>query len=359
MAEISNNYYPQSNLCKFGARCNRENCWYSHEATILPRTPYVYEAKKVERKQTPLPGSINEPCAYWAIGKCKNGENCPYMHPPKKPNLSDVLEHQNSDYITPNDEDGISYTTPPYPGLPQLPQNGKCRIMHDSDLIIYFIPFFKPIDNVVYFKKIRLYRFNKKKGQYVLVFNYNKQGFHITSAAASNGYLVCSRLPYDAAILRIMEEAKRLKNSQEKLHNVIKKKDENHARQMAQLRQKNRDLSEKIKRRPVSTLRVEAQIRFERKSNNRLEWLFDMERDYIRNADPVDLFVYDSKLGAHVHVLEYHKPSDHVDLQGKNLFLWDKKTGLYHYFKINLLTQNVSKFQLDEPIQPKQLCDVF
>lgn len=278
----------------------------------------------------------------------------------KKPNLSDILEYQYSDYITPNVEDGISYTRPDYPGLPQLPQNGKCRIMNDSDLIIYFIPFFKPIDGVVYFKKIRLFRFNRNKKQYVLVFNYNKQGFHITSAAASNGYLVCSRLPYDAAILRIMEEAKRLKKSEEKLQHVMKKKDENHARRMAQLRQKNRDLSDEIRRRPVSVLRVEAKIRVQTKRNNRLESLIVQEMVNIRNADPVDLFVYDSELRAHVHVLEYHKPADHVDLQGKTLYLLENKTtGKYHSFKINLLTENVSKFQLDDPIQPKQLCDVF
>lgn len=354
MAEIRIQYYPQSNECKFGASCNRKNCWYSHAKD--PRaTPYIKEInnKKIERKQTPLPRSINEECRWWRSGQCTKGDQCPYVHPPLIPNLSDILEHQNSYYGTPNVEDGISYTAPSYPGLPQLPPNGKCRIMNGSDLIIYFIPFFELIDGKPYYKKIRLYRFNKNKGHYVLVFNYNKHGFHITTAAASNGYLVCSRLPYDENVLKLMEQ---LKLS----HQVIKMKDETHQRQMAQLRQKNRDLSEKIRRKPVSTLRVEVQIRDENASrSNIVDKLIKKQLDTIRNADPVDLFVYDSVLGAHVHVLEYHKPSDHVHLQGKKLYLWDEKNGKTHYFKINLLTENVFKFQLDDPIQPKRLCDQF
>jgi len=286
-----------------------------------------------------------------------NTERIDYEHPPKIPNLEEILKYKESKSLSPNVEEGIYFVAPTDPGLPALPPNGKCRVMHNNELIIYFIPFYKPIDGIVYFKKIRLYRFNKNKREYKLVFNYNKQGFHITSAAASNGYLVCSRLPYEVAVLKMMEEANRLKKQNQKLQEGMKKKDAIHARQMARLREKNRDLSDKLKRKPVSTLRVETQIRIQ--TTNRLETLNMTIRDNFRSADPVDLFVYDSALKFHVHVLEYHKPADFVDLHGKTLSLWDMKSGLYHIFYLKLETYHVSKYQLDEPIKPKQLCDKF
>jgi hypothetical protein len=346
--------FPRTNIsCKFGESCNREDCRFSHAATRnFPRTnktPYIKEAQKEAIK----PQNTKE-CAWWAIGQCTKGEACKFVHPPKKPVLTDILKYSESKFITTHVKDGMIDRVPIFPGLPALPPNGKCRIMDDQNLIIYFIPFFKPIGGVVYYKKIRLYRFNKKKGEYKLVFNYTKQAFHITSAAASNGYLVCSRLPYDAAVLNIMEEAKKLKKKNE----YFKKKDEMHAKQMAQLRAKNRDLSDKY-RKPLSTLRVETKIRIDTRNNNRLENLSLVAMDNFRSADPVDLFVFDSELKVHVHVLEYHKPADFVDLRGKEMCLWDKKTGMYHTFILQLQTQNVSKYQFDEPIQPKQLCDVF
>jgi len=319
-----------------------------HQKNSYKNTPQLPVVKK------------QEPCIYWLGGKCKFGENCTYLHPPRVPSLGEILKYKESKSLTPNVEEGISYSAPTVPGLPVLPPNGKCRVCNDKELIIYFIPFYKPIDGVVYFKKIRLYRFNKNKGEYKLVFNYNKQGFHITTAAASNGYLVLSRLPYDAAVLKMMEEAKRIKSQNEKLQQVIKKKDEIHARQMANLRAKNRDLSDKFMRKPVSTLRVDTQIRFQNVNNN--YYFNSLNRtiiDNFRTADPVDVFVYDSVLRIHVHVLEYHKPADFVDLHGKTLSLWDKKSGQYHIFYLKLETNRVSNFQLDDPILPKQLCDVF
>jgi hypothetical protein len=334
-----NGQYPKKNFAQPPAQ--------NYQKNSLKNTPQLPVVKK------------QEPCIYWLGGKCKFGENCTYLHPPRVPSLGEILKYQQSKSLTPNVEEGISYSAPAVPGLPALPPNGKCRVCNDNELIIYFIPFYKPIDGVVYFKKIRLYRFNKNKGEYKLVFNYNKQGFHITTAAASNGYLVLSRLPYDAAVLKMMEEAKRLKSQNQKLQQGIKKKDEIHARQMANLRANNRDLSDKLKRKPVSTLRVETQIRIQNVNNNYIDSLNRTIMVNIRAADPVDVFVYDSVLKVHVHVLEYHKPADFVDLHGKTLSLWDKKSGQYHIFYLKLETNRVSDFQLDDPIQPKQLCDVF
>jgi hypothetical protein len=310
------------------------------------------------QQNTPQPlVKKQEPCIHWLGPRgCKFGENCTYMHPPRVPSLAEIIEYKESNSFTPNVEDGIYQIAPSLPGLPALPPNGKCRVCNDNELIIYFIPFYKPIDGIVYFKKIRLYRFNKNKGAHKLVFNYNKQGFHITTAAASNGYLVLSRLPYDAAVLKMMEEAKRLKVQNEKLQQANKKKDEIHARQMAKLRERNRDFS---KRKPVSTIRVETQLRIQSMNNTYIDSLNRRIFDNFRTADPVDVFVYDSALKIHVHVLEYHKPADFVDLDGKTLYLWDKKSGLYHKFYLKLETNRVSVFQLDDPIQPKQLCDVF
>jgi hypothetical protein len=314
--------YPKKNFAQPPAQNLQKN---SHKNT--PQLPVV-------KKQ--------EPCMYWLAGKCKFGENCSYLHPLRVPNLGEILKYKESKSFTPNVEEGISYSAPASPGLPALPPNGKCRVCDNNELIIYFIPFYKPIDGVVYFKKIRLYRFNKNKGEYKLVFNYNKQGFHITTASASNGYLVLSRLPYDDAVLKMMEEAKRLKSQNQKLQQVIKKKDELHARQKANLRAKNRDLSDNLKRKNQYIDSLNWRIMFN-----------------IRARDPVDVFVYDSVLKVHVHVLEYHKPADFVDLHGKTLSLWDKSSGQYHIFFLKLETNRVSEFQLDDPIQPKQLCDVF
>jgi len=358
MAEISNNYInnPQPVPCKFGVGCTRKDCRFFHGyATDYPRAqnPVLIRAK-VQRKQTYQHPKKNE------TYETRNA-NYQYMHQPKKPELSDILKYNRSFFEKPNVEEGMHNYAPSAPGLPALPRYGKCRIMNDNEHIIYFIPFYQPINDTVYFKKIRLYRFNKNKGEYKLVFNYNKQGFHITSAAASNGYLVCSRLPYNAAVLKMMEEANRLKKQNDKMLQEIKQKDEVHARQIAKLRAKNRDLSSKNKK-PGSSLRVEAfsstQIRIET-TNNRLGQLQYTIMDNWRTSDPVDLFVYDTEKKCHVPVLEYHKPADHVDLKGRTLSLWDKKTGLSHSFFITLKTNGVSKYLLDEPIQPKQLCDVF
>jgi hypothetical protein len=286
-------------------------------------------------------------CVFWLAGSCKNGENCPFQHPPKKPILKNILKYQTSTKEKPNVEVGISYTTPTLPGLPVLPQNGKCRILKDN-LVIYFIPFFKPIDGNVYFKKIRLFRFNIKKGEYKLVFSYTKQGFHITTAAASNGYLVCSRLPFHPDVLQFMEEAKKQKRQNAQ-------KDERQKKEIADLKAQNRHLSDKARRIPVSELRVNVQV----EQSNLLETLQNRIYSNIRLADPVDLFVYDPLIKAHVQVLEYHKPADHVSLDGRTLHLWDKKTGLNHTFSIAMKTENVTNYNLDVPLQPTKLCNEF
>jgi hypothetical protein len=296
----------------------------------------------------------DKPCFYWTTeGYCKNGNNCLFKHPLKKLELEDILKYEKSPLQNPNQNDGIFTKRPDLPGLPDLPPNGKCRVTSDQGLIIYFIPFYKPIDGIVYYKKIRLYRLNKSKGIYKLVFSYTKLGFHITTAAASNGYLVCSRLPYDEAVLKLMEEAKKLKNQ----NTQWQLKDEKHMKEIEKLKKKNRYLSDKVKRKPVSELRVNVGIRVEQ--DLRLEILNKRVLDNIRLADPVDLFVYDPLIKAHVHVLEYHKPADHVSLKGRTLQLWDKQTGKNHTFFIVMKTDNVIKFNLDDPLQPKKLCDVF
>jgi len=308
----------------------------------------------------PFPPNLTKKCVFWVtLGKCKHGSNCPYQHPPRKPNLKEILKHMSSVLKEPNIENGISYTVPPYPGLPDLPTNGICRIMQCEELVIYFIPFYRPIDGVVYFKKIRLFRFNQKMKEFKLVFSYTKQGFHITSAAASSGYLVCSRLPYDVAVLKLMEESNRLKKQSEKM----RRKNEKDTQQIAKLKSKNGYLSNKLNRKPISVLREEArsnrkgfQVEFK---SQKLERLGNTIKDNFRNADPVDLFVFDPVIKCHIQVLEYHKPADYVDLNGKTLHLWDKNTGLYHSFFIKMGTNQVSNYDLDEPLKPDKLCAQF
>jgi hypothetical protein len=183
---------------------------------------------------------------------------------------------------------------------------------------------------------------------YKLVFSYTKQGFHITTAAASNGYLVCSRLPFDPDVLQFMEEAKKQKRQNAQ-------KDERQKKEIADLKAQNRHLSDKARRIPVSELRVNVQV----EQSNLLETLQNRIYSNIRLADPVDLFVYDPLIKAHVQVLEYHKPADHVSLDGRTLHLWDKKTGLNHTFSIAMKTENVTNYNLDVPLQPTKLCNEF
>jgi len=295
---------------------------------------------------------------YWSVGKCKKGETCEYQHPPKKPILEDILDHKSSIKATPDENEGIKFTTPE--GLPSLPPNGKCRVMEGGDLVIYFIPFFKPIDNITYYKKIRLFRYNKNKKEYKLVFSYTRKDFHITTATASNGYLVCSRLPYDQSVLKMMAEAKRLRNKNEKLEKKLKQNDEKFCKQIAELKNKNRYLSDEVTR-SNSELRMEREQSKARDvaNNNNVARLESIIRDNIRARDPVDIFVFDPTIKCHVHVLEYHKPADHVDLKGRTLALYDKKSGLTHTFEITMQTKNAKGFNLDEPLQPKQLCPDF
>jgi hypothetical protein len=280
-------------------------------------------------------------CAWYLTGNCKKGDNCPFQHPPPTPELKDILEYQASSSVKPNVEDGMYYRTlnPNLPGLPELPPNGKCRIMNDQSLVIYFIPFFKPIDGIVYFKKIRLFRFNKQKNEYKLVYSYTKQGFHITTAAASNGYLVCSRLPYDQAVLQLMAEAK-----------ILKKRDEIQKKQIDKLKNQNQNLQKK-------GARITGEYR--RQTLTSVTWLERTIMDNFRIADPIDLFVFNPKDKVFQHVLEYHKPADHVDLKGRTLGLWDKKTNKYHTFHIQILTEDVKKYDLKKPVEPERLCDVF
>jgi hypothetical protein len=329
-------------------------------------------------------------CVWYLANKCRNGENCDYQHPLKTSELKEILNYQESSSIRPNVEDGMYYRTPNLPGLPELPPNGKCRIMNDKSLVIYFIPFFKPIDGIVYFKKVRLYRLNKQKNQYTLVFSYTKQNFHITTAAASNGYLVCSRLPYDPAVLKFMEEANKLQEQAEIQQNQIaklknqnqnlQKKDEFQKNQIAQLKNQNQNLQKKGQIQKKQNDKLKNQNRDLQKKGERITVAYSTSqtitygnpllnqfqmkiRDNFRTADPIDLFVYnpnhDKDDISFKHVLEYHKPADHVDLNGRTLGLWDEKTRAYHTFHIQILTEDVKKYNLDKPVIPEKLCEVF
>jgi len=352
------------------------NCKFYHSGTQVG--PSI-ETSNSDSKEVKL-STKTEPCAFWSVGKCKKGDLCAFLHPPRKPILDDILEHKSSIKATPDINEGITDQTPSLPGLPPLPPNGKCRVMLEEGLVIYFIPFFKPIGGIVYYKKIRLFRFNKQKQIYKLVFAYTRKDFHITTASASNGFLVCSRLPYDASVLKMMEEAKNLRNKNEKLSNKLKKKDSD----ITKLKKKNRYLSDKIIEAKEQNRKLEINNNILRQQSlerqQALERQQDLERQQtwerqqalqrqqtlenqifanIRSRDPVDIFVYDPVKKAHVHVLEYHKPADHVHLEGKILNLWDKKSELMHTFEITMLTKDVNKFDLDDPLQPKSLCKYF
>jgi len=153
----------------------------------------------------------------------------------------------------------------------------------------------------------------------------------------------------------MMDEAKKLK----KQVDFYKVKDEIHKQEKAKLMAKNRLVSDKLNatRREVSSLREDARIRAQNQIN--IQRLSKTIFDDFRTRDPVDLFVFDPVINAHVHVLEYHKPADHVDLKGRVLRLWDKKTGYCHIFNINMHTKDVCKYDVDKPIQPEQLCEFF
>jgi len=364
---------PQSINCRFGERCeNKNTCKFLHPT--FPRTPNYNNKMKPQMTQERASSKKDTVCAWYLTGRCREGDNCPYQHPLPTPELEDILSYQSSSSIKPNVEDGMYYRTPNLnlPGIPELPPNGKCRIINDQSLVIYFIPFFQPIDGIVYFKKIRLFRFNKQSNEYKLVFSYTKQGFHITTAAASNGYLVCSRLPYDPAILKMMAEAKNLKKQNQKLQ----KKDEIQKNQIDKLKNQNQNLQKKdeIQKKKINKLNNQNQnlqkkgerftVEYRRTvtyENRRLEQLQSTIMDNFRTADPIDLFVFDpnDKDQPYKHVLEYHKPADHVDLNGRYLGLWDKKTNKYHTFHIQILTENVKKYDFKKPVEPNQLCDVF
>jgi len=337
--------------CKFfqlEGGCKNLNCTFYH-----PNKKSSIEKKEIVIKK-------DKPCAFWAIGECQKGDKCAFNHPPRSPELKDILKYKSSEKKVPTNIESCMVSVSPKLrcGLPELPPNGKCRVMEQDGLVIYFIPFFKSIDGIVYFKKIRLFRYNHTKQEYKLVFSYTKQNFHITTASASNGYLVCSRLPYDPNVLKMMEEAKRLKKQTERLQQKLSQKDERMTNQIAKLKAKNRFLSDKIKDRPkVSELRVRVNVQVT--ASSKMQSLETKIFDNIRSQDPIDLFVFDPELKAHVHVLEYHKPADHVDLEGRTLRLWDKKSGFNHIFDIKLLTKDVATLDFDDPLQPKQLCEIF
>ena len=148
----------------------------------------------------------------------------------------------------------------------------------------------------------------------------------------------------------------------EKLQQVIKQKDERLNKQIADLKAKNRFLSDKINAPKISHQRsnVRAISRVTTSTSSfRIQRLETSIFENIRTRDPVDLFVFDPELKVHVHVLEYHKPADHVDLKGKTLKLWDKKSALSHTFDIKLNTKDVATLDFDDPLQPKQLCEQF
>eukprot|EP01133_Synstelium_polycarpum_P010574 gene10574-12301_t len=245
-----------------------------------------------------------------------------YKSDRESPTLKEVLSHKSSLRGAPNLDEGIVIIAPHLPGLPPIPQNGKCRLM-PCGLVIYFIPFFRPIDGVVYFKKIILFRFNRKQDKYVPTIKYSKKDFHITSAAASNGFLVLSRLPYDLDTLVLLENYKKVSKAKDEVDSEIQ-----------QLKMM------------VQTLKIQNEER-------------RMQNERKVEEDPVDILIYDPELMQHVHVLEYHKPADHVNISGKTVELYDKETKMIHTFDIVLQTKDMSKFDFSDPLKPKQLCPQF
>jgi len=143
------------------------------------------------------------------------------------------------------------------------------------------------------------------------------------------------------------------------------RKNDGYRQQIAQLKYKNRNISDKLKRKSVSLQREEARFTMKKnttitvKKSQKSEWRQNKIKDNFRARDPVDLFVFDPVIKVHVQVLEYHKPADYVDLNGRNLYLWDKMTGLYHSFYIKMGTYQVSNYDVDEPLKPDRLCDHF
>jgi len=285
MAEVSINIMcPQPIPCKFGDGCNRKNldCQFFHGATTIPRTknnnnPHINNSKPVQTKpyQNRTVRRENAPSNFSNKPK-QNGtvrrDNVPSDFS-KKPYQNGTVRRENAP---------SNFSKKPY-------QNGTVRRESaPSDLSK------KPYQNGTVRRESVPLDLSKKPYQ--------------------NGTVRGESVPLDPAVLRMMkEEAKRLKKQNDSLREGIKKKDEIHARQMANLRAKNKDLSD---RRPVSSLRVEAQIRIQN------TYISPTYQNFSLNTrDPVDLFVFDQDLKAHVHVLEYHKPADFVDLRGKTLSL--------------------------------------
>jgi FtsZ-binding cell division protein ZapB len=264
--------------------------------------------------------------------------------------------------------DGIYTTTPPFAGLPPLVENGKCRVM--GNYVIYFIPFYIPFDGEYLYKKIRLFRFNPSKQVFKLVFSYRYEGFHITTAAATNGYLVCSRLPYDAEVLKLMTTAKKLakenqfiKQSRSKLQKEVSSlKKKNRSLTVSNLAQRTQISNQNEHIRNLNTQIASNRNKRERPNRNDSGYVASLQNRVLKNIrdrDPVDIFVYHPEQKVMVHVLEYHKPADHVHLDGNILTLYDKPSGRSHIFELTMKTSTVSDYDLSEPLRPSSLCDAF
>eukprot|EP01103_Thecamoeba_quadrilineata_P010725 TRINITY_DN2396_c0_g1_i3.p1 TRINITY_DN2396_c0_g1~~TRINITY_DN2396_c0_g1_i3.p1 ORF type:complete len:318 (-),score=65.12 TRINITY_DN2396_c0_g1_i3:606-1559(-) len=225
-------------ICKYFAKgeCTRINCQSSHSKLKVDDKTEV-TTQKVTDTTKPLPfqkpaapdeglkpvdKKKDKICMFWlSNGYCKLQNSCLYQHPPpkpQKPTLGDILIHQSSTRQYPNK----SYTLPlTSAGLHPLPTNGKREVTANAGYVIDFIPYFKPISGIIYYKSLLLFRFIEKKNTYKLIFKYSKKDFHFTTASASNGYFVCSRLPYEPDVLRMMEENRKLRDQKEKLQSVM------------------------------------------------------------------------------------------------------------------------------------------
>lgn len=401
---------PKQKQCIYFSRgsCNKgENCPFLHSTT--ESTSSLQQKLESLDLHGDSSKSKKTLCAAWAYGTCQFGARCRHIHPIRKPLFKEVLEHKMSTSEIPDMNDGIMHTKPDLPGLPDLPTNGKCRIM--GDYVIYFLPFWKDFEGKYFFKKIQLFRLNKQKGMYKLVFSYRKENFHITTAAASNGYLVCSRIPYDASVLQIMREAKALAKRNE----ILQKKESHLQSKVVQQIEKNKSLynanknlssSMKKQKKRIDNLestQVNLQEKLSRRSshnkpttgpsvNKRSKSSFKQEGERktkyksttinlnvtvnitqktrltnlqknvfanFRDLDPIDIFVYHPIEKTMVHVLEYHKPADHVHLEKNMVTLYDMPSQQSHVFCIEMSSSNISAYDFVEPLRPSTLCDYF
>lgn len=335
--------------------------------------------RKTNSNAHQVPKKNSRPCANWAYGKCTFGDKCRFEHPIRRPDLAEVLEYQESHSTPPDTMDGIQFQTPDLPGLPNLVANGMCRVM--GDYVIYFIPFYIPFEGKYFYKKLVLFRLNKRENRYKQVFSHRMENFHFTTAAATNGFFVCSRLPYDANVLKLMCQAKKLDKEKKKVQQAQARSQE----KITRLQTRNETLQNRVDQQSTQLSRAYAnnrqqqqyftnkisQVRSQNTSlqrhNQSLRRDNTAKRQQLQSAifanfrrmDPVDVFVFHPKQKTMAHVVEYHKPADHVHLQKNILTLYDEPSGRSHSFKIVLHSGSIASYDVTEPLRPSALCSEF